>query len=275
MTAITRSLLSSAALLLEWDKLGHCQKEDKLRLAFMGAFLHAREAHLLLILLTEAPPPTDFDKRLDLSLLPSWPPDQEPEAAGEMKFFAKGCPTDYRTRIGRRLSDIHYVHSLASEGKLHGFFFDIVLDRKLVGKECYASLKEMCKLAANALYNSANPIQPHQLKDSPGVKAFATAAIDHTPGKFRKLTKYGFIFPPMDLPGPKGGAKRGPAFVQSPKEEGLISIGVRKAGKEQVVRYRAFTSKDNVHGAVCFAVFEPNGSLAASTDDLMTILAKR
>jgi hypothetical protein len=275
MTDITRSLLSSAALFLEWDTLGRFQREDELRLVFMGAFLHAREAHLSLILLPEATPPAGFDKRLDLYLLPAWPPYQKALAAGEIKFFPKGRPTDYRTRIGSRLSDIHYVHSLASEGKLHGFFFDIVLDRKLVGNECYESLKDMCKLAADAMYNSANPTPPDQLKDLDGVKAFATASIDHTPRKLLRRTPYGFLFPPMDLPGGKGSAKRGPAFVKSTNEEGLISIGVRKAGKEQVVPYRAFTSKDRVDGAVCFAVFEPGGSLAANTDDLIASLANR
>src|SRR5436853_7142009 len=115
MTAISRSLLSAATLLLEWDHLGGCKSEDALCTALMGAFLHAREAHLSLILLREAAPPEGFDKRLDLYLLPSWPPQQDPVAAGEMKFFPKDRPTDYRTRIGTRLSDINYVHSLADE----------------------------------------------------------------------------------------------------------------------------------------------------------------
>ncbi|MBU0490392.1 MAG: hypothetical protein KKA73_18765 [Chloroflexi bacterium] len=53
MTAITRSLLSASTLLLEWETLGSCQSEDQLRTVFMGAFLHAREAHLSYILLRE------------------------------------------------------------------------------------------------------------------------------------------------------------------------------------------------------------------------------
>lgn len=274
MTAITRSLLSSASLLLEWDSLGHLQSEDELRTALMGAFLHAREAHLSLILLREATPPEGFDKRLDLYLLPSWPPKQPAEGAGELKFFPKGRPFDYRTRIGSRLSDIHYVQSLASEMELHGFFFDIVLDRKLVGSDCYQSLKEMCQLAANALYDPANPLPSDRLKNLDGVRAFATASIDHTPRKLLRHIQYGFLFPPMDLPC-EGGAKRGPAFVRSVNEDGLISIGVRKAGQEQAVSYRAFTTTDGTDGAVCFAVFEPGGKLAATTDDLLTDYARR
>ncbi len=67
MTDITKSLLSAIALLLEWNSLGQCLYEDDLRIAFMGAFLHARETHTPIILLRETKPPTGFDKRLDLN----------------------------------------------------------------------------------------------------------------------------------------------------------------------------------------------------------------
>lgn len=241
----------------------------------MGAFSHAREAHLSLILLQEAAPPKGFDKRLDLYLLPSWPPQHRPEAAGEMKFFPKDRPTDYRTRIGTRLSDIHYVHSLASEENLHGFFFDLVLNQRLLGQKCYESLKEMCGIAATALYESVPPLAADQLRGVPGVRAFAKACRDRTPRRLLRRMHYGFLFPPMDLPGGPGRAKRGPAFVRAPSEEGLISIGVRKAGQEQRVPYRGFLTRDGVEAAVCFAVFEPGGNLAVNTDDLIANCAKR
>jgi hypothetical protein len=275
MSAISRSLLSGAALLLEWNRLGQCQSEDELRTAYMGAFLHAREAHLSLILLREATPPHGFDKRLDLYLLPSWPPQQPAEAAGELKIFLPTTATDYRTRIGRRLSDIHYVHSLADEANLHGFFLDVVLNPKLVGQDCYDSLKAMCKQAADALYDPHTPTLPAALKDVKGIKAFADASLDRTPRQLLRRMPYGFLFPPMDLPGGPGHAKRGPAFVKRVNGDGLISIGVRKSGKEQIVPYRAVTTVDGVSGAVCFAVFEPGGKLAVNTDDLLAALAKR
>lgn len=243
MTAITRSLLSTIALLLEWDALSKCNSESELRTVLMGAFLHAREAHLSLILMPEATPPQGFDKRLDLYLLPSWPPHQEAVAAGEMKFFPTGVATDYRTRVGSRLSDIHYVHSLADNVQLHGFFIDLVLNSKLVGQECYDSLKEMCQIAADALYASTNPTPPGKLKDVNGVKAFAAACIDHTPRKLLRRMPYGFLFPPMDLPGGGKRAKRGPAYVKSPSQEGLISIGVRQAVKNRVPHIAQSKSK--------------------------------
>lgn len=275
MTAISRSLLLATTVLLEWDALGHCQSEDELRTALMGAFLHTQEARPFFILLREVDAPIGFDKRLDLYLLPSWPPRQKAVAVGEMKFFRQDRPTDYRTRLGSRLSDIHYVQSLAFKERLHSFFFDIVLNRKLVGKECYESLKDMCKVAAENLYHPVNPIRESELKNLKGVKAFATASIDHTPRKLLRRMKYDFLFPPMDLPGGSGRAKRGPAFVRAPNKEGLISIGVRKSGKEQVIPYRAFTTNDNVEAAVCLAVFDSTGHLVVSTDDLITNLAKR
>lgn len=274
MTATTRSLLSACTLLLGWELLGKCESEEELRIALMGAFSHTREAHLSLILMPEADPPKGFNKRLDLYLLPSWPPRQEAVAAGEIKFFREGKATDYRTRIGSRLSDLHYVHCLADITRLHGFFLDLVLNPKLVGKECYDSLRTMCQVAADALYRDENPISPDQLKNAAGVKAFATACIDHTPRQLLRRLKFGFLFPPMDLPGGSGRHKRGPAFVKSPGAEGLIALGVRQSGKEQITPYRAVRISGQIDCAVCFAVFEPGGSLAATTDDLVTSLAK-
>jgi hypothetical protein len=274
MDDITRSLLSATALLLEWKDLNKCQSEDDLRTALIGAFLHAREAHLSLILLREVQPPKGFDKRLDLYLLPSWPPFEKEVAAGEIKFFRRDVATDYRTRIGSRLSDLHYVHSLAIERSLHGFFIDVVLNSKLVGQKCYESLKAMCQIAAKALYDEDDPVPKDKLKEINGIKAFANACIDHTPRKLLRRFKYGFIFPPMDLPGGAKRAKRGPAYVRSPNEERLICIGVRKAGKEQTTPYRLIRIKGG-NIAVCFAVFEPGGRLAANTDDLIDNFEKR
>ena len=50
---------------------------------------------------------------------------------------------------------------------------------------------------------------------------------------------------------------------------------MRKSGKEKIVPYRSFTSRDGVAGAICFAVFEPAGHLVVTTDDLMSNMAKR
>ena len=97
MTAITRSLLSASALLLEYQELGSCNSENELRTIFMGAFMHAREAHLSCTLLREEyAKGKDFDKRLDLIMLPSWPPHQKAVATGEMKFFPQGTAKNYR-----------------------------------------------------------------------------------------------------------------------------------------------------------------------------------
>lgn len=274
MTAITRSLLSSAALLLSWDRLNECESEDELRLTLMGAFLHTREAHLSLILRPEADPPSGFDKRLDLYLLPSWPPRQPAIAAGELKFFRRDVAKNYRTRMGDRLSDVHYVHSLAGEAGLHGFFFDVALNPELVGRRCYDSLKDMCQAAADALYDPINPLPPDQLNTTPGVSSFAKASRDRTPRKLLSKMDYGFLFPPMDLPGKSNStlspARSGPAFVGAPNQDGLISIGVRKSGVQQGTSYRSFETADNTEAAVCFAVFEPGGKLVADTDDLIS-----
>lgn len=279
MTAITRSLLSSAALLLEWEALDRCESEDELRTALMGAFLHRHEAHLSLILRTEVAPPPGFDKRLDLYLVPSWPPRQPAVAAGELKLFrrevASGkAATTYRRSMGDRLSDMHYVHSLADEAGLHGFFLDVVLNPKLVGPQCYDSLKAMCRIAADALLDPANPLAQDRLSTVPGVLAFARSSRDRTPRKLLSRMRYGFLFPPMDLPRTPGSTapppKRGPAFVGAPDRDGLISMGVRKSGGQKRIPYRAFKTADGTEAAVCFAVFEPGGSLAANTDDLIT-----
>jgi hypothetical protein len=270
MDAITRSLLSATAFLLEWDALSKCEDENDLRTALMGAFLHAKETHLSLILLREKKPLKGFDKVLDLFLLPSWPPRGKAEAAGELKFFKRNIATDYRTRIGSRLSDLHYIHSLSADAnpKLHGFFIDVALNPDLVKQKCYDSIKDMCKIAGKALYNENSPVPEDKLKDVKGIKAFANACLDRTPRKQRRQKDYGFIFPPMDLEGGIKPAKRGPAYIRSTKhnKDGLISIGVRKAGKEQTTPYRLLKGK-NI--AVCFAVFEPGGRLAANTDDLI------
>jgi hypothetical protein len=274
MTDITKSLLSATALLLKWNSLGECSYEDHLRVAFMSAFIHTRKSHPPFILLRETEPPTGFDKRLDLNLVPTWPPQQSPVAAGEFKFFPIGRARDYLTRIGSRLSDIHYVHSLAAEAGIHGFFVDIVLDRRIVGRDAYDAIRRMCDTAASALYHPIENILPEHLKDLRGIKSFATASIDHTPRTLLRRMRYGFLFPPMDLGG-TGKAKRGPAFVKGINEDGLISIGVKKAGIEQRVSYRAFVTKDNVEGAVCFAVFGPGGILMANTDHLIDVYSGR
>jgi hypothetical protein len=80
MIDITNSLLSATALLMQWNSLETCSYEDYLRVAFMGAFIHTRKARPPFILLRETDPPTGFDKRLDLNLVPTWPPQQPPVA---------------------------------------------------------------------------------------------------------------------------------------------------------------------------------------------------
>ncbi len=271
MTSITHSLISAVRLLLTWENLNSCKSEDELCTALMGAFVSTYKASQSIVLLQETSPPSGFDKRLDLYLLPSWPPMQEAVAVGEIKFFRKGVARDYRTRIGCRLSDIHYVHSLAKIAQLHGFFFDVVLDHELVGEKCYSSLKKMCSIASYALYDSDTPVRPCDLKTVAGLKSFAGASIDRTPRKLRQKTKYGFIFPPMDLPGDGRRAKRGPAFIKAPRTDGLIGIGVRQSGKEQTTRYRKISLTSGASAAVCFAVFEPGGKLSACTDTLLEI----
>lgn len=201
--------------------------------------------------------------------------------AAEFKFHDARDHDSLVQIIGDRLSDLHCVEDMATKHRITTVFIDVHMVPRHFGKAGLEAVKQMHQRAVDYLYQG---IEPERLRQMKGITTGARFSQDYT-SRWRS-NSFGFLFPYFNMSKLKpslsvagqsllGDATakwqyaQGPVFIHEKlNADQMITIGVRRGRRWQKVPYKHFAIGNSVQAAVCFALFEPGGILAGTTNEL-------